>query len=44
MHRILIWPDIRPAGYLAKLKAGYRIAGRLSGAGRIPDIQPDFKQ
>jgi hypothetical protein len=36
MHRILIWPDIRPAGYLAKLKTGYRI----SGAGRIP---PDIR-
>jgi hypothetical protein len=26
------------AGYPANLKAGYRI----SGAGRIPDIRPDF--
>jgi hypothetical protein len=31
MHRILIWPDIRPAGYPANLKAGYRISGRISG-------------
>jgi hypothetical protein len=37
MHRILILPDIRPAGYPAKPKAGYRI----SGQGRIPDIRPD---
>jgi hypothetical protein len=25
------------------LKAGYRISGRISSAGRIPDIQPDFQ-
>jgi hypothetical protein len=37
MHRILILPDIRPAGYPAKPKAGYRISGK----GRIPDIRPD---
>jgi hypothetical protein len=30
-------PEIRPAGYLANPKAGYRI----SGNGRIPDIRPD---
>jgi hypothetical protein len=35
MHRILILPDIRPAGYPAKPKAGYRISGRISGKGRI---------
>jgi hypothetical protein len=32
-------PDIDFAGYLANLKAGYRI----SGAGQIPDIRPDFQ-
>jgi hypothetical protein len=37
MHRILILPDIRPAGYPANPKAGYRISGK----GRIPDIRPD---
>jgi hypothetical protein len=31
MHRILILPDIRPAGYPAKPKAGYRISGRIIG-------------
>jgi hypothetical protein len=31
MHRILIWPDIRPAGYPANLKTGYRISSRISG-------------
>jgi hypothetical protein len=41
MHRILILPDIKPAGYPAKPKAGYRISGRISGKGRIPDIRPD---
>jgi hypothetical protein len=39
MHRIVILPDIQPAGYPANLMAGYQ----LSGAGRIPDIQPDFQ-
>jgi hypothetical protein len=34
----LILSDIRPAGYPANLKAGYRISGRLSGAGRILDL------
>jgi hypothetical protein len=29
MHRILVFPDIRPAGYLANPKAGYRISGRV---------------
>jgi hypothetical protein len=37
MHRILFLPDIRPAGYAANPKAGYRISGK----GRIPDIRPD---
>jgi hypothetical protein len=37
MHRTLFLPDIRPAGYLANPKAGYRISGK----GRIPDIRPD---
>jgi hypothetical protein len=32
MHRILFWPDIRPAGYPANPKGGYRISGK----GRIP--------
>jgi hypothetical protein len=41
MHRILFLPDIRPAGYPANPKAGYRISGRISGKGRIPDIRPD---
>jgi hypothetical protein len=27
MHRTLIWLDIRPAGYPALLKVGYRITG-----------------
>jgi hypothetical protein len=31
MHRILFLPDIRPAGYPANPKAGYRISGRISG-------------
>jgi hypothetical protein len=39
MHRILFLPDIRPAGYPANLKAGYRISGK----GRIPDIRPDIR-
>jgi hypothetical protein len=39
MHRILILPDIRPAGYLAKPKAGYRISGRIPDI--LPDIRPD---
>jgi hypothetical protein len=38
MNRILILPNIQPAGYAANLKAGYRIYG----GGRIPDIRPDF--
>jgi hypothetical protein len=29
------------AGYPAIPKAGYRISGRISGKGRIPDIRPD---
>jgi hypothetical protein len=32
-------PDTDFAGYPANLKAGYRI----SGAGQIPDIRPDFQ-
>ena len=40
MHRILILPDIRPAGYPATLKARYRY--RISGGSRIPDIRPDI--
>jgi hypothetical protein len=37
--------NYRYAGYRysAKLKAGYRISGRISDAGRIPDIRPDFQ-
>jgi hypothetical protein len=31
MHRILFLQDIRPAGYPANPKAGYRISGRISG-------------
>jgi hypothetical protein len=42
MHRILLLPDIRPAGYPASPKAGYRISGRISGYGQIPDIRPDI--
>jgi hypothetical protein len=41
MHRILLLPDIRPAGYPVNPKAGYRISGQISGKGRIPDIRPD---
>jgi hypothetical protein len=41
MDRILILPDIRPAGYPAKPNAGYRISGQKSGKGRIPDIRQD---
>jgi hypothetical protein len=37
MHRIPFLPEIRPAGYPASPKAGYRISGK----GRIPDIRPD---
>jgi hypothetical protein len=37
MDRILLLPDIRPSGYPANPKAGYRISGK----GRIPDIRPD---
>jgi hypothetical protein len=38
MHRIpvLFLPDIRPAGYPANPKAGYRISGWISGKGWIP--------
>jgi hypothetical protein len=38
MHRIpvLFLPDIRPAGYPANPKAGYRISGRISAKDRIP--------
>jgi hypothetical protein len=43
MHRILFLPDIRPAGYPANPKAGYRISGWISGKGRIPDILPDIR-
>jgi hypothetical protein len=43
MHRTLILPDIRLAGYPANLKAGYRISGWISGVGRISNIRPDFK-
>jgi hypothetical protein len=39
MHRILFLPDIRPTGYPANPKAGYRISGK----GRIPDILPDIR-
>jgi hypothetical protein len=39
MHRILFLPDIRPAGYPANPKAGYRISDK----GRIPDIRPDIR-
>jgi hypothetical protein len=39
MHRILTLLDNWPAGYPANLKVGYRI----SGAGRIPDIRPNFQ-
>jgi hypothetical protein len=38
MHRILFLPEIQPAGYMANLKAGYRISGWISGAGRITEI------
>jgi hypothetical protein len=31
MRRILFLPEIRPAGYQANPKAGYRISGRISG-------------
>jgi pimeloyl-ACP methyl ester carboxylesterase len=37
LHRILFLPYIRPAGYSANPKAGYRISGK----DRIPDIRPD---
>jgi hypothetical protein len=29
MHRIMILPDIQPAGYPANLKAGYRISSLI---------------
>jgi hypothetical protein len=32
-------PDTVFAGY--PVRAGYRISGRISGKGRIPDIRPD---
>ena len=38
MDRIAVLPDIRPSGYPAILKTGYRISGRISGGCRIPDI------
>jgi hypothetical protein len=44
MHRILFLLDIRPTGYPANPKAGYRISGRKSGKGRIPDIRPDIRR
>jgi hypothetical protein len=31
-----VLPHIRPAGYPANPKAGYRISGRISGKDRIP--------
>jgi hypothetical protein len=34
-------PNTVFAGYPAIRKAGYRISGRISGKGRIPDIRPD---
>jgi hypothetical protein len=34
-------PDTDFARYPAKPKAGYRISGRISGKGRIPDIRPE---
>jgi hypothetical protein len=37
MHQILFSTDIRPAGYPANPKAGYRISVK----GRIPDIRSD---
>ena len=40
MDRIAVLPDIRPTGYLAILKTGYRISGRISGGCQIPDIRP----
>ena len=43
MYRILILPDIRPAGYPAILKAGYWISGRISEGGRITNIRPDIR-
>jgi hypothetical protein len=36
---VLILSDIRPAGYQANLKAGYRI----TGACQISDTRPDFQ-
>jgi hypothetical protein len=36
-------PDTDFFGCPANLKTGYRISGRISGAGRIQDIRPDFK-
>jgi hypothetical protein len=36
-------PDSVFAGYPANQKAGYRISGRISGKGRIPDIRPDIR-
>jgi hypothetical protein len=43
MHWILFLLDIRPTGYPANQKAGYQISNRISGEGRIPDIQPDIQ-
>jgi hypothetical protein len=34
-------PNTVFAGYPANPKAGYRISGRKSGKGRIPNIRPD---
>jgi hypothetical protein len=39
MHQIMILPDIRPAGYPATLKAGFRMSGRISGWSRIRNIR-----
>jgi hypothetical protein len=36
-------PDTDFAGYSANLKAGLRMSGQISGAGRIPDIRPDLQ-
>ena len=40
MDRIAVLRDIRPTGYPAILKTGYRISGRISGGCRIPEIRP----
>ena len=41
MDQMAFLPDIRPTGYPAILKTGYRLSGRTSGECRIPDILPD---